>query len=115
MAFNDIELQKYKTTINEFMEKRRPPVEIRDEVDLGYTMDKQTVLIFEIRPVFMKPEKKVEIPVAKTTYDRKSDLWKIYWQRSNMKWVSYEPVPSVKSLDEFLQVVDEDAMHCFWG
>ena len=104
MAFNDIELQKHKTFINEFMEKRRPPVEIRDEVDLGYSIDKQTVFIFETRPVFRNPGKKVEIPIAKSTYEMKTDSWKIYWQRSNMKWISYEPVPSVKSLEEFRHI-----------
>lgn len=32
-----------------------------------------------------------------------------------MKLVSYDPAPVTKSLDEFIHVVDEDAMHCFWG
>ena len=115
MAFNDIELQKHKMILDGFLEKRRPPVEIRDQVDLGYSIDKQTVLIFETRPVFRKPGEKVEIPIAKSTYEMKIDSWKIYWQRANMKWVSYEPEPTVKSLNEFVQIVDEDAMHCFWG
>ncbi len=115
MAFNDIELQKHKMVLNDFIEKRRPPVEIRDKVDTGYSFDKQTVLIFETRPGYKKPGEKVEIPIVKSVYEKTTDSWKIYWQRSNMKWISYEPVPSVKTLVEFLKVVDEDAMHCFWG
>lgn len=32
-----------------------------------------------------------------------------------MKWISYDPVPVVKSLDEFLRVLDEDTHFCFRG
>lgn len=115
MAFNDIEKQKIKMVLDTFLEKRRPPEEIRDQLDLSYRFDNQTVIVFEVRPLFNKPDEKMEIPVAKATYERKSDSWKIYWQRANMKWVSYDPSPVVKSLDEFLRVIDEDAHYCFWG
>lgn len=33
-----------------FMEKRRPPEEIRNEVDIGYRYENQVLDIFEIRP-----------------------------------------------------------------
>jgi len=37
--------------------------------------------------------------VAKTTYVKKSGLWKVYWQRADMKWHSYDPMPEVGSLE----------------
>ncbi len=117
MAFSEEELQTHKIALDAFLEKRRPPEEIRDQVDIAYSdsVDNQSIMILEIRPVFMQPGKKVEMAVAKATFERTSDTWKIYWQRSNMKWVSYEPVPAVGRLEEFLQLVDEDRMGCFWG
>jgi len=115
MAFTEEELQDYKIILDDFLKQKRPPVEIRDQVDIAYRIDKQSVEIFEIRPVFMKPKKKTEIPVAKTTYERTSDSWKIYWQRSDLKWHTYEVVTVVKNLDKFIQIVIEDEMGCFWG
>ena len=115
MAFTKEELQSYKLILDSFLEQRRPPVEIRDQVDIGYRIDKQSVEIFEIRPVFMKPKKKTEIPVAKTTFERTSGSWKIYWQKSDLKWHAYDPIPVVKDLEKFTRIVNEDEMCCFWG
>ena len=115
MAFTEEEVQDYKLILDDFLEQKRPPVEIRDQVDIGYRIDKQSVEIFEIRPVFMKPKKKTEIPVAKTTFERTSGSWKIYWQKSDLKWHTYEVDPVVKNLGDFLQIVIEDEMSCFWG
>jgi hypothetical protein len=36
-------------------------------------------------------------------------LWKIYWQRQDLKWHSYTPAQTVKYFEEFLSTVDEDA------
>ena len=35
-----------------FTEERRPPTEIRDELDLSYKIENQSIIIFEIRPKF---------------------------------------------------------------
>jgi hypothetical protein len=32
-----------------------------------------------------------------------------------MKWHGYEPVPQVDTLQEFLELVEEDEFACFWG
>ena len=101
--------------IDRFIEKRRPPAEIRDRLDLGYTYENQIVEIFEIRPQFMDESKMLHIPVAKGRYVKSKGTWKVYWMRSNGKWVTYDPQPEVKTIDEFLNVVDQDAAACFFG
>ena len=101
--------------IEKFLEKRRPPQEIRDEVDLGYSYENQTVEIFEIRPYFLDASRIIHVPVAKTRYIKKRDIWKIYWMRGNGKWVAYDPEPEVKTIDEFLAIVDEDTHAAFFG
>jgi hypothetical protein len=45
----------------------------------------------------------------------KTKTWNVFWQRADLKWRRYEPEPEVGSLDEFLQLVDDDAHACFWG
>lgn len=46
---------------------------------------------------------------------RSRDVWKIFWQRRDLKWHGYDPVPTVGSVDKFLEVVDRDQYCCFWG
>jgi hypothetical protein len=57
----------------------------------------------------------MEIPFAKATYINKEKLWKVYWQRQDLKRHSYAPAPNVKYFEEFLSIVNEDANACFFG
>ena len=74
MSFNDIEKKKIEKTVESFLEKRRPPIEIRDKVDIGFKIDKYSIEIFEIRPIWDKPKEKINIPVAKTTYIKSKNI-----------------------------------------
>ena len=53
MALSEIELKKCETcetAIHAFLEKRRPPVHIRDKLDIDCRIDGQNVEVQEIRP-----------------------------------------------------------------
>lgn len=101
--------------VHTFIERKRPPVHIRNELDLGYRMTDQSVEIFEIRPFWRNPEEKIEQAVAKATYVKKQRIWKIYWQRADLKWHRYDPAPETDSLEEFLALVEHDEYACFFG
>ena len=89
---------------------------IRDgRVDLAFRIRGQSVEIFEIRPVWNDATRTIEHSVAKATYNRRKRVWKLYWQRADLKWHGYQPVLEVASLDQFVAVVDEDAYGCFFG
>jgi hypothetical protein len=98
-----------------FLSAKRPPEDIRDRLDIGYRIDNQSIFIFEIRPRYQSPEEKVELDVAKTTYVKSKDLWKVYWKRGDLKWYPYDPQPTVKNLNAFARLVEEDSHACFWG
>ncbi len=115
MAFSDKERLHLEGMINSFLDKRRPPVEIRNEIDLGCRIDRQSVEVFEVRPQWQNPEETIECPVAKATYVRTTGIWKVFWMRRNLKWHRYEPSPVVGSLDRFLNIVDTDEHCCFFG
>ena len=53
--------------------------------------------------------------MAKATYVRSQNIWKVYWQRADLKWHSYDPDPEVDSIEDFLSVVDADKYACFFG
>ena len=115
MALTEFEHAMVEVAVEAFVEEHRPPEKVRSQVDLSYRIVGQSVLIFELRPAFRNPESIIEEMVAKTTYVRKAKTWRVYWQRADLKWHRYEPDPEVRSLDEFLALVEEDAYACFWG
>lgn len=115
MAISEFEIKRCEREVEKFLEVHRPPVHVRNELDLGYRIENQSVELFEIRPQWRNPKEKVEIPVAKATYVKKDQIWKIYWQRQDQKWHSYTPAPTVKYFEDFLAIVGEDANACFFG
>lgn len=98
-----------------FLITQRPPVEMRQQIDIGMEIENQSVIIYEIRPQWDHPEVSHKSPIAKVSYIGKSGTWKIYWMRSDLKWYSYSPKPAVKSFNAFLKQVAEDSHCCFWG
>jgi len=98
-----------------FVDRNRPPEEIRNELDLGYKIENQSIIIYEVRPHWVIEGEKIEQDVAKATWVEAQKCWKIFWLRANLKWQSYEPAPKVKTIEEFLEVVENDEYCCFWG
>jgi len=50
----------------------------------------------------------LDYPVAKATYVRTKNHWKIFWIRADFKWYAYPAQPTVQTLQEFTQLVKED-------
>lgn len=115
MALSEFEIKRCEKLVGMYVEEHRPPAHIRKELDLGYRVVGQSVELFEIRPLWDHPDKKIEEMVAKTTYVKKHKTWKVYWQRADMKWHSYEPAPEVKTLEDFLTLIEQDQHGCFFG
>ncbi len=93
----------------------RPPEEIRNELDLNYKIEEQSIIVFEIRPNWTDPTEKIECNIAKATFVKKDNEWKVFWFMSDMKWHPYKPNPKVKNLKEFVKIIEEDKHGCFWG
>ncbi len=115
MAISDFEEKRCKREMEKFLSGHRPPAHIRNEVDIGYRLENQSVEIFEIRPHWQNASEKTQTPVAKATYVKSQKEWRIYWYKSDMKWHRYEPSPEVKYFEGFLSIVGQDSHGCFWG
>jgi len=115
MAISEFETKRCEKYVSEYVAKHRPPAHVRNDVDLCYRIEDQNVIIYELRSLWNKPDKKIESMVAKTTYVKKSKTWKVFWHKSDMKWHSYTPVPEVKTLEEFLSLLEADENCCFYG
>jgi Protein of unknown function (DUF3024) len=115
MAFTTQQSADIEAAMADFMIKRRPPEEIRDQLDLDWRIEAQSVVIYSIRPLWRDESQKIEEPAAKATYKGTKNRWNICWMRADLKWHSYPPHPEAVFFDEFLAVVDEDENCCFWG
>ena len=115
MALSELERKRCEKIVGAFIDTLRPPAHLRPKVDLGFRVTARSVEIFEIRPRFDDPKKMLEHSVAKGTFVKSIGAWRVYWQRADLRWHRYDPVPEVASLEEFVEVVAEDANACFWG
>ncbi len=115
MALSEFEIKRIEKIVGDYIDRLRPPPEMRDKVDLAYRISGQSVEIFEIRPLWGDPNEKIEESVAKATYVKSRKIWRIYWLRANLKWYRYDPDPKVDRLEDFIELVEADEYACFWG
>lgn len=115
MEFSEFEQRRIEKLVDTFLEKRRPPPDLRKQLDLGFRLEGQSLELFEIRPVWNDPSQYMESPVAKATFVQARGVWRVFWHRADLKWHGYPPCPEVPSVEEFLSLVDRDENHCFWG
>jgi hypothetical protein len=108
-------MQTLEHEIKKNIDSIRPPAEIRDKLDIGYTFRSNSLMIFEIRPKWDNHFVKTNSPIAKARYIKSKDLWKIYWMRGNGNWEPYEPQPECSTLNSFFRILQKDQHGCFWG
>lgn len=111
----DIERKHVEDAVGAFVTKHRPPVHLRDQVDLSFRFDGRSVEIFEIRPAWNDAGQKLEEAVGKARYLKSRDIWLVYWQRADLKWHKYGPSPEVRTVHAFLKLIEEDEYGCFFG
>jgi hypothetical protein len=51
-------------------------------------------------------------PIAKITFHKPSQEWRVYWMRASRKWWFYG---QYKTFNKVLKIIDEDKSGCFWG
>lgn len=115
MAIDTLQTLDIIEVMENFLGRRRPPEDIRPQVDIGYKIQGQSIIIHEIRPLWNNLREKIEEGVAKATFVKKDNSWKVYWMPGDLKWRSYAPCPVIPDLKTFVRLVEEDEYHCFWG
>lgn len=116
MSFTETEIAEYTELLeNRFWSRRRPPLEVRDQIREGQRFSGLAIELFFARPAYKRPDEFDEEPIAKLQYVRKDDVWRIYLKRADDKWHRYPPCPQVAGLDEALRIIDEDPSGSFFG
>lgn len=101
--------------LRKYIEKNRPPEEIRNQLDIGFKLEGQNIELYDIRPRWDNPEEKLDLPFARIKYIKSTNLFKLYWLRASGKWEAYKPFPEATHLQELLDIIDEDKYYCFKG
>jgi len=114
MALSEFEIKRYEKPVKAYCANKFP-AHIKNELYLDYEINDQSIILFTVRPRWNDPTKTMKGMIAKATYVKNKNIWKLYWQRADLKWHKYPPKPEVKSVEEFLRIVEEDASHCFYG
>jgi hypothetical protein len=116
VALSQLEAARVQKAVGAFVERRRPPPHMREEIDLTFRLSGQSVEIFEVRQAWDGPPgEKIKQPVAKATFVRTKGRWRVFWQRRDLKWHGYEPRPEVSTIEQFVALVQEDPYGCFFG
>ena len=115
MAFNELEKDQLKFRMASLIEKIRPPEEIRNKLDIKFKIETNNVYIIEEREDWQDINKKMDFEIAKIAYIKKSNKWKIYWMKSDLKWHGYEPNLYVDKIDDAISIIKKDELSCFWG
>jgi len=114
MAFSEIDLQRIKKLVGGLCEKRTPE-KLREKLRFEYEIEKQNVIIHEVRPAWKNPSEYTKLPMAKLSYVSTKKLWKLYWKRASGKWEKYQPNESNKDLGVLIKEIDKDTFGCFFG
>ena len=116
MAIDALQTVELIEELENFVGRIRPDTEeMRKQLDFGYSIENQSVLLVTISPDWNNKEATRHYPFAKATFVKSQKIWNVFWLRGNLKWHTYDPQPTVKSLKEFLKIVEADEYHCFFG
>ncbi|MBB4080802.1 hypothetical protein GGR28_003437 [Lewinella aquimaris] len=107
----DLDIQK----VEAWLAKKRPPIDIRPQLDYTYRLQRNTFILCEVRPYPMMKDGYRTAPFAKIHYLKRSNIYLIYWQRANGRWLNYEAGNSATTLNDALAIIDEDVHGCFYG
>jgi hypothetical protein len=114
MPFSEFELKLIDKHVGEFC-RTRVPTAIQQQLRYHYRIEKQNVLLSEVRPRWDNPDEWLTIDFAKLRYIAKDKIWKVYWMRASGKWELYTPYSECNDLAKIISVIKEDLYGCFFG
>ena len=114
MPIPPIQKQLAQKQLDKFC-KTRIPEKIKDQIQLVYSIEKNTATLIEKRPLWNDSSRWSELPVAIMIFDKKSMAWQLYWIRGNGKKEIYPQLEPQKDLQRCIDEIDKDPLYTFWG
>lgn len=101
--------------IQKYIEEMRPPIDIRDKLDIGYKYKNNTLEIYEIRPHWKNKEIIRNHSFAKAKFIKSRNTWDIYWMRANGNWIKLKTSSKTNSINHVFEIINTDEQNCFFG
>lgn len=115
MAFTEWQQAEIKTAADKYLGRRNEMIgEHLDQVKCEYKIEGQSVIIYEYRKQF-QGDGYIDMEIAKVTYRKTSNDWKLFWMPSDLKWHVYEQDMIHEDIFSVFKCVDEDECCAFWG
>lgn len=116
MALSEFERKRVEHLAREFCVARSPrDPRVWAQLHLDFDIENQSLILVEVRPDWKDSAVIRRSPFAKATYVRTTERWKVFWRRADLKWHTYDPMPTVARVELFLDLVSEDDFGCFFG
>jgi hypothetical protein len=114
VPISPFQVTRVSKILEAFCDDRVPP-EVRDQVELRFRFEGNSVILFERRPAFQRPGDWTEIQIARFRYFVGRQEWALFWSDRNSKWQRYDLIPDSPSFEDLLTEVDSDPTCIFWG
>ena len=113
MALIEFERRRIDKLLDEFA-RRRIPLELKDQLRLGWRFRGDSVTLWQSRPLLGAPARWSESNVARFCRDEQGG-WVLHWPDRNGRWHAYEGLEPRRRIEDLLRVVDDDPTGIFWG
>ncbi len=114
MGFSEFELKYIENLVGKLC-KRRSPSHLRAQFRATYAVEEHNVTVYEERASWNNPREWMSSGIARFKYNRKQNIWKLYWMGQNLKWCPYGPLPESTRIDRLVVQVDKDPDGAFFG
>jgi hypothetical protein len=115
MALTEAQVRECLIAVGASIARLRPPAKLRKKIDYRGRIDRSTVTLVSLRPAYNDKRRIVEEPIARVRWIGTKMVWRLYWMRADLKWHSYQPMPSARTLRAALAEVHRDPYCCFFG
>jgi hypothetical protein len=115
MPIPDDQLRASLRASGDFLQRRRPRPEIRDQVDLKIDIKGHELTVLEVRPRYNDKSTIVEHGVAKMKWVGTKKVWRLFWMRADLKWHAYDPKSEARTIGALFEEVEKDPHGCFFG
>ena len=92
-----------------------PDPKISSKLRYGYRLDGPAVVFFESRPDWTGRPGWIDHDIAKFRFTKRTGLWSLFCQFSDLKWRGYEPCPHSDDLAELVEEMERDPTCIFYG
>ena len=109
MIHTELEIDRIKVLLNAFISKKRFSITDGQKVCLSYSINANSVTIFESRSDPNDSQHIKTFPITNIRYFESWDCWQVVFLDEDLEWHAYEPEPDleVESFEGALELIHD--------